>query len=232
MIALRKAIADGTAKPGEVAEYEAESTARQKTIDEAIMKSADAVIAARGDRIMVSGMWGVIHPVAQEVRNRGYSAKDFHPQNAIYLAGGLKRAVLPSDYREFVFDTFNIKPPFIYHMYGMQEIQTAMPRCQEGGRYHVPPWLICLPLDKAGEHLLPGVGSGTVEGRAAFFDLSVDGRWGGIISGDHIQIDYGQCACGARSPSIADNIVRYADLPGDDKIACSGTIDAYVRGMS
>ncbi|MFT4027569.1 MAG: hypothetical protein QM676_12315, partial [Novosphingobium sp.] len=79
--------------------------------------------------------------------------------------------------------------------------------------------------------LLP-VGEGKVEGRAAFFDLSMDGRWGGVISGDKIEIDYTPCACGARSPSISDTIARYADLSGDDKIGCAGTVDAYVRGLS
>jgi len=31
---------------------------------------------------------------------------------------------------------------------------------------------------------------GEYEGRAAFFDLSLDGRWGGVISGDKISIDF------------------------------------------
>jgi hypothetical protein len=115
-------------------------------------------------------------------------------------------------------------------MYGMQEINTAMPRCREG-RYHIPPWLICLVLDQGGDNLLPLVSAET-EGRAAFFDLSLDGRWGGVISGDKIVVDYGKCACGNRSPSIRDNITRYADLAGGDKITCSGTIDAYVRGVT
>lgn len=231
MIALRKKIADGSATPGEILEFEAESASRQKLIDEAIVKSADVLIAARHEKLYFTGMWAVLHPVAAEVRNRGYSKEDFHPENSIYLAGGLKKAKLPADYNEFVLETFNIDHPFIHHIYGMQEIQTVMPRCEKGGRYHIPPWLVCLPLDKDGEKLLPGVGEGEVEGRAAFFDLSVEGRWGGIISGDRITVDYGPCACGAKSPSIADPIVRYADLEGDDKIACSGTIDAYVRGL-
>jgi hypothetical protein len=231
MIALRKSIADGTAKPAEIADYDAESAARQKAIDEAVVKSAEAVIAARGDKLHISGMWGVLYPVAKAVRDMGYSGKDFHPENSIYLAGGLKRAQLPADYREFVLETFNISPRFTYAMYGMQEIQTCMPRCSQG-RYHIPAWLVCLPLDKSGDELLAGVGEGAVEGRAAFFDLSIDGRWGGVISGDHIHVDFDPCSCGARSPSIRDDIYRYADIQGDDKIACSGTIDAYVRGMS
>ena len=232
MISLRKAIADGTAQPAEIQEYEAESAARQKALDEAQVGAVDDIIAKRGDRLYITGMWGALHPFAEQVRARGYSAKDFHPENGVYLGGGLKRAKLPADYREYVYQTFNMQPRFIYQMYGMQELGTSMPRCQEGQRYHIPAWLICLPLDKAGDTLLPGVGEGKVEGRAAFFDLSMDGRWGGVISGDHIEVDYSPCKCGNRSPSITDNVYRYADLEGDDKIGCAGTVDAYVRGLS
>lgn len=231
MIVLRKAIAAGTALPAELAEYEEQTARRQQAVEAAIDASATALIEARGEKLHLAGMWGVIHPVAAEVRKRGYSGKDFHPENSIILAGGLKRAQLPNDYKEFVFETFNLHEPFIYNFYSMQELQTTMPRCHAGGRYHLPPWLVCLPLDKAGEALLPGAGEGKVTGRAAFFDLSLDGRWGGIISGDHIEIDYGPCKCGNASPSIGVDIRRYADLEGDDKIACSGTIDAYVRGI-
>ena len=98
-------------------------------------------------------MWGALYPFAEAVRARGYSAKDFHPENAVYLGGGLKRAQLPDDYREFVYETFNLQPRFIYQMYGMQELNSSMPRCQKGGRYHVPPWVVCLPLNKEGDEL-------------------------------------------------------------------------------
>jgi hypothetical protein len=232
MITLRKAIADGTAKPGEIQEYEAESEARQKGLDDAQHGAVEDIISKRGERLYITGMWGALYPFAEQVRARGYSARDFHPENCVYLGGGLKRAKLPPDYREYVYETFNLSPRFIYQMYGMQELGTSMPRCQTGQRYHVPPWLVCLPLDKNGDTLVPGVGSGKIEGRAAFFDLSMDGRWGGVISGDHIEVDYGPCACGNRSPSITDNIYRYSDLEGDDKIGCAGTVDAYVRGLS
>lgn len=231
-IALRKAIAAGTAQPDEIARFDKEAAERQQMVDAAFSASADAAIAARGEPLYFTGYWGQLYQLAREVRERGFSGADFNLNNAIYLAGGLKKASLPADYLEFVLETFNLQPKYIYQMYGMQEIQTCMPRCQEGGRYHVPAWLVCLPLDKDGDKLLSGVGAGVVEGRAAFFDLSIEGRWGGVISGDHIQIDYSPCACGAKSPSIRDDIYRYSDLKGDDKIACSGTIDAYVRGVT
>jgi hypothetical protein len=191
--------------------------------------SAEALVRARGDKLFLSGLWASLFKVAEAVRALGYSGKDFHEENTIYVGGGLKRAVLPPNYREYVFETFNLSPARVFQMYGMQELNTGMPRCR-AGRYHVAPWLMCLVLDQAGEKLMPQ--SGEIEGRAAFFDLSLEGRWGGVISGDKITVNYGRCACGNRSPSIRDDITRYADLPGGDKISCSGTIDAYVRGVT
>lgn len=231
MVVLRKAIADGTAQPGDIAAFEEISAARQKAVDEAVGITAQAVVAARHDKIHVSGLWAGLYNVAKAVRAMGYSGKDFNPENSIYVGGGLKRAVLPDDYREFVYETFNIQPGRNYQNYSMQELHSGMPRCQAGGRYHVPPWVVPLILDKAGDNLLPMI-DGEYEGRAAFFDLSLDGRWGGVISGDKISIDFRPCACGSKGPSIRDNITRYADLEGDDKIGCAGTVDAYVRGVA
>jgi hypothetical protein len=230
MIALRKAVADGTAMPAEIAEYERESAVRQQALDGALDRAADHILAHREDRLFIMAMWGPLYQLAEEVRNRGYSGKDFHPENGVFLGGGLKRAKVPENYKEFIYETFNLSPRFTYQMYGMQECQTSMPRCPEG-RYHVPAWMVCLPLDKDGSNLQP-IGDEEVTGRAAFFDLSMEGRWGGVISGDRIEVDFRPCACGSPSPSIRDNIARYADLEGDDKIACSGTVDAYVRGIS
>jgi hypothetical protein len=231
MVVLRKAIADGTAKPEEVAAFEKISATRQKAVDDAVGIAAHAVVAARKSKLHVTGLWAGLYNVAKAVRELGYSAKDFHPENSIYVGGGLKRAKLPDDYREFVYETFNIRPQSNYQNYSMQELHSGMPRCREGGRYHVPPWLVPLILDKAGDNLLP-MSDGEYEGRAAFFDLSLDGRWGGVISGDKISINFSPCACGSKGPSIRDDIVRYADLEGDDKIGCAGTVDAYVRGVA
>ncbi|MEW9853952.1 hypothetical protein [Novosphingobium sp. M1R2S20] len=230
MVLLRKAIADGNAKPDEVAAFEAESAGRQAALDAAQQGAVEDIIAKRGQRLYITGMWGALYPFAKAVRERGFSGSDFHPENGLYVGGGLKRAQLPDDYREFIYETFNLHPRFIYHMYGMQELSSSMPRCQAGHRYHVPPWVVMLPLNKEGDALLER--KGEIECRAAFFDLSLDGRWGGVISGDRIHVDFSPCACGSKSPSIRDDIARYADLEGDDKIGCAGTVDAYVRGLS
>jgi hypothetical protein len=232
MVVLRKAIAEGTAMPGEIAEFERTSQERQALLDAAIEKTADFIVANRDKKLMVNGLWSGLYAVAKAVRERGYDAKDFNPDNAIYVGGGLKRALLPPDYQEFVHGTFNIPGDRHFQNYSMQELNSGQPKCREGGRYHVPPWMVPFILNKNGDAMLPHDGQGEIEGRAAFFDLSLDGRWGGVITGDKISLDYSPCACGQRSPSIRDNVVRYADLEGDDKIGCAGTIDAYVRGVA
>ncbi|MBU6267323.1 MAG: hypothetical protein KGN34_07275 [Sphingomonadales bacterium] len=232
MVVMRKRIADGTASPDELAAFEKTSAERQKVLDDAIQITADEIIANRDKLLMVSGLWSGLYAVAKAVREKGYSAKDFNPDNCIYVGGGLKRAQLPADYQQFVHETFNIPADRHFQNYSMQELNSGMPKCNEGGRYHLPPWIVPFLLDKSGDKRLPEDGHGVVEGRAAFFDLSLDGRWGGVITGDKITIDYGPCKCGKTGPSVSDNIARYADLEGDDKIGCAGTIDAYVRGVS
>lgn len=231
MVVLRKAIADGTARPDEIAEFEATSKRREAAIERAYVVAAEKLVEARAERLWISGLWNALHQVATLVADMGYSAKDFHPDNCIYVGGGLKRAQLPPDYQEFVHETFNIPPDRTFQNYSMQELNSGMPRCQKGGRYHVPPWLVPFVLNKDGDQLLAHT-KGEVEGRAAFFDLALDGRWNGVITGDKVSLDLDRCPCGNAGPTIRDDIARYADLEGDDKIGCAGTIDAYVRGMS
>ncbi len=233
MVVMRKKISDGTATPQEIADFDSTSAERQKILDDAIQLTADEIVARRDRKLMVSGLWSGLYAVAKAVRDRGYSAKDFNADNCIYVGGGLKRAQLPADYQEFVHETFNIPHNRDFQNYSMQELNSGMPKCRECGRYHVPPWIIPMVLDKEGDSMVPyDLGGGEIEGRAAFFDLSMDGRWGGVISGDRIEIDHNPSGCSHKGPTIRNNIARYADLEGDDKIGCAGTIDAYVRGVA
>jgi hypothetical protein len=231
MVVLRKRMADGVASPQEIADFESTSDERQAVLDKAIELTADEIIVNRDKKLMVAGLWSGLHAVAKIVRDKGFSAKDFDPDNCIYVGGGLKRALLPDDYQEFVHGTFNIPAERTFQNYSMQELNSGMPKCREGGRYHLPPWMVPFLLNEEGDQLLP-MGAGEVEGRAAFFDLSLDGRWGGVITGDKISVNFGPCACGNKGATVKDNITRYADIKGDDKIGCAGTVDAYVRGLS
>ena len=233
MVVMRKKISDGTARPEEIAEFENTSQERQLVLDKAVILAAEEIIANREKKLMVSGLWSGLYAVAKVVRDMGYSAKDFNPDNCIYVGGGLKRALLPDDYQEYVHETFNIPHNRDFQNYSMQELNSGMPKCRECGRYHLPPWIIPMILDKDGDKLLPyDLNGGEIEGRAAFFDLSLDGRWGGVITGDKISLDYRPGICSHKGPSIRNNIARFADLEGDDKIGCAGTIDAYVRGVA
>jgi hypothetical protein len=232
MVVMRKKMADGTALPQEIAAFEATSQARAAEMAAAVDIAAAALIEVRTEKLMISGMWNSLYQVAKAVRDRGYAAQDFHPDNCIYVGGGLKRAQLPEDYQAFVHETFNIPEGRHFQNYSMQELNSGMPKCRDGGRYHVPPWIVPFILNQEGDALIPRDGNSEVTGRAAFFDLSLDGRWGGVISGDRVSLDYGPCACGNAGPSIRDDIARYADIQGDDKIGCAGTVDAYVRGLS
>jgi hypothetical protein len=237
MVVMRKRIGDGTATPDEIAGFEATSAKRQAVLDAAILIAADEIIANRDKLLMVSGLWSGLYAVAKAVRDKGYDAKDFNPDNCIYVGGGLKRTQLPANYQQFVHETFNIPADRHFQNYSMQELNSGMPKCREGGRYHLPPWMVPFVLNKDGDAMLPEQAhcmahGGEVDGRAAFFDLSLDGRWGGVITGDKVSIDFSPCACGNKGPSVRDNIARFADLEGDDKIGCAGTIDAYVRGVS
>jgi hypothetical protein len=231
MVVLRKKIAEGSATPNELADFERTSAERQASLAKAAEIAVQEMIDSRHQKLHVTGLWASLYDIAKRVRDAGFSASDFNPENSIYVGGGLKGAALPENYREFVYETFNIAPERNYQNYSMQELQSGMPRCQKGMRYHLPPWVVPLILDKSGDNLLTGQ-SGEYEGRAAFFDLSLNGRWGGVISGDKVAIDFSPCACGAKSPSIRDNIARFSDIEGDDKIGCAGTVDAYVRGIN
>jgi hypothetical protein len=102
----------------------------------------------------------------------------------------------------------------------------------EFGNFHLQPWVIPFVLDSDTSKPLPR--ENVQIGRAAFFDLRMDGMWGGIITGDHIELHWdGDCECGRSSPFISPNINRFSDLKGgSDKITCAATPQAYADAMS
>ena len=57
MVVMRKKIADGTALPQELANFESVSAERQAILDSAIGKTADEIIANRDKKLMVAGLW-------------------------------------------------------------------------------------------------------------------------------------------------------------------------------
>lgn len=189
MVVMRKKIAEGTARPDEIAAFEKTSADRQETLDRAIDLTAEEIINNRDKKLMVAGLWSGLYAVAKAVHDRGFSGKDFDPDNCIYVGGGLKRAQVPDNYQEFVHETFNIPAGRQFQNYSMQELNSGMPKSQKTGRYHVPQWIVPFVLNENGDAILSDdINGGEIEGRAAFFDLSLDGRWGGVITGDKLSL--------------------------------------------
>ena len=201
MVVLRKKIAEGTAKPTEITDFEAQAAAREKAIESAVEQAADALIESRHMKLHIIGALRADVQGRRAGAGQGLQRQGLHRENSAFISGGLKRVQLPPNYREFIFETLNLSPERLCHAYGMQELNTTAIRCK-AGRYHMAPWVMLLLLDESGENLIEPTKSGELEGRAAFFDLSLDGRWGGVISGDKIRATWAPCACGNRSPSV------------------------------
>lgn len=229
LAAMRRAMADGTARPDEVAAFEAEAQRRQAEIDERLRYLAEQVLEHRADRILFTAMFPLLYRLCEILRELGAAEGDITGENALSSGGGLKGAAMPPDFLARIFPLLDVAPERFLHYYSMQELNVRMPKCLEG-RYHVPAGLTLFVLDKDGEAFAP-VSDGQAAGRAGFFDVTVDGRWGGTISGDKITAEFGDCRCGRPGPTVLDEITRFSDLPDGDKITCAGTVDAYVRGF-
>jgi hypothetical protein len=225
---LRKAIADGTASPADIAQFECEVAVRAEEMRRALDEMTADILDHRDEPLMISGIWAQHWAIMERARAAGVPDGTFNSDSVIIGLGGTKGARLPSDYQDRVYRFYGetIRP----QCYAMTELGCNLPACHSG-RYHVPPWVLLLILDETGEKLLPTPLKSKVTGRAAFFNLALEGRWGGVISGDQITVDYGMCLCGRPGPAIAHDVSRYAELGGDDKLTCAGTMDAYVRGV-
>jgi hypothetical protein len=230
MAVMRKKMADGTATPQEIAQLEAEAIAKSNESKDALRVLIDKILVRRHEPILVTGLWAQHMAIVKYARERGIADGDFHPQTIINAGGGIKGVALPPDYKEQVAKFYgNVIRPGAY---GMTELAQLLPRC-EAGHYHRAPGMIMLVLDAPGERLLTEADAkdGLAEGRFAFLDLLYEGRWGGLITGDKVTVDFRHCACGRPGPTLLDNITRFAQVGEDDHIGCAGTIDGYIRGM-
>jgi hypothetical protein len=229
MIRLQRALTEGTASPDEIAAMREEQARRQAESEQALEVMADRILERRSERMLFGTMMAQAWRLVETLRARGVQPGEISGENAVYMAGGTKGVVLPPDHEEAIRAMLNVSAERFVQLYSMQEINQGMARCT-AGRYHVGPELVLLVLDDAGE-ALARPSDGEVEGRAAFFDMTIDARWGGIMSGDNIRADLKGCPCGRTGPSIHGDISRYANKVDGDKITCAGTMDAYVRGI-
>lgn len=228
--ALRKRMAEGLASPSEVEQANAAGRAKAARMNCAVRTMAERIVACRHEPIFLGALWSQHLMIIEHAKELGVGDGEFHPQSVVTAGGGIKGVNLPPDYKQRV-DRFYgdvIRPGG----YGMTEMAQRLPRC-EAKRYHVPPGLIILLLDPAGERLLnpPGTYDVVIEGRFGFLDLLFEGRWGGLITGDKVQVDFSEyCHCGRPGPTVLDTITRFGQPGQDDHIGCAGTIDSYIRG--
>ncbi len=181
----------------------------------------------RGSRVCCMYPSYPLHQVAARGLERGLRC-EFAPESTIGSAGGAKGMPLPADWVEQVQEFFGIERLDRY--YGMSELTGLFKMCRSG-RYHAQPWIIPFLLDPDTSRLLPR--NGVQKGRAAFFDIGITGHWGGIITGDELEIDFtSPCSCGQTTVHMADHVVRYSEKRGgDDKITCAATPQAHADAL-
>ncbi len=178
IIRLQRALTEGKANPDEIVAMRAEQERRQTESEQALEVMADRILERRGERMLFGTMLAQAWRFTQKLRQRGVQPGEINGENAIYMAGGTKGVVLPPDHEDEIRAMLNVSPARFVQLYSMQEINLGMAKCT-AGRYHVGPDLVLLVLDDAGETLARPSG-GEVEGRAAFFDMTIDARWGGV----------------------------------------------------
>jgi hypothetical protein len=230
MAAFRTRMASGTATPDEIADMGRRAAEKAERVQTDLAKFTEKILEYRDRPIFLSGMWSQHMMIIERARDLGVGDGEFHPQSVIGAGGGVKGVSLPSDYKEqvehFYGDVVRLS------VYGMTELAQPLPRC-DAGRYHAAPGLVMVPLDESGERLLTAEDAtdGLVQARFGFLDLAWEGRWGGLITGDRVTVDFSEkCPCGRFGPTLLDDIGRFVQPGQDDHIGCAGTIDAYIRG--
>ena len=225
MADIRKRMAAGEATPDEIAGFEAQAAEQGRRMSDRFDWMVDRLIALRHERVWVSLMTAQAWELMQRLKAKGFEKIEFGPGSVFTGGGGQKHLKLPDDFQQQI-DAFFGRTGL--RGYGMSEMSWLNPSCK-AQRYHIHPFAAALILDQPGVKLQPR--EGIVEGRFAFMDPTTEFRWGGMISGDKVKVDFGPCPCGRKGMTVLNPVNRYADLTdGTDVIQCAGTIDAYIRG--
>jgi len=182
----------------------------------------------KGKRIYIGAMWTILHNMAKAGLSRGLEGV-FSPDSYVSMTGGAKGMAQPEGFKEDILRFTGAKK--INEAYSMSEVLASHFKC-EHGHFHFSPTVIPFLLDPETSKPLPR--EGRVTGRAAFFDLAPDTRWGGFITGDEITVEWDRpCPCGQPGAYVAGPIQRYSEKNGgDDKITCAATESSHKEAMS
>lgn len=182
----------------------------------------------KGKRVYIGGTWNLLHSMAKAGLEQGLEGV-FDPDSYISTTGGAKGVVQPEGWRDEVLRFTGAKT--LHETYAMSEVLGGSHMRCEHGHFHLAPTVIAYLLDPQTSQPLPR--QGRVTGRAAFFDLGAETRWGGFITGDEVTIDWTTpCPCGRPSAYVAGPIQRYSEMNGgDDKITCAATEGSHREAM-
>jgi len=229
---IRKARADGTLDRLKIApallEKQREYNELLKDMPQRLEAFFEKIIDAhQGARVVLMGTWNILHGMAVAGEARGMRSV-FAADSYIRSGGGAKGMIPPASWKADVCRLVGVDQ--IHMTYAMSEVRAAHDLC-EHGHYHLTPTVITFQLDPKTSKVLPR--EGRVTGRAAFFDLGADHRWGGFISGDEISVDWDTpCPCGRSGAFIFGEIERYSEKDGgDDKISCAASENAHNEAM-
>lgn len=180
-----------------------------------------------GERVLAIGVSPLFYEVARSGLDEGVS-RVFGPGSRVMTGGGGKGVSLPDDWDAAVMEFFGVDR--LFNNYGMTEMTSLIVGCDQG-HYHLPPWVVLFMLDPETGRPLPR--SGTQTGRASFFDITNDGTWGGVVTGDRATVHWDTpCACGRSTAYLENRIERFSELQGgDDKITCAATPAAQAEAL-
>lgn len=181
----------------------------------------------RGKRIYVWATWNLLHNMAKAGLARGLEGV-FAADSAVSTGGGSKGMVQPEGWQDDILRFTGARQ--LHELYAMSEVLASHWKCEQGN-FHFSHTAIPFLLDPDTSRPLPR--AGRVTGRAAFFDLGADSRWGGFITGDELTVEWDKpCSCGRSSCYATGSITRYSEKKGgDDKISCAASDDAHSEAM-
>lgn len=182
----------------------------------------------KGKRVIMSGVWHQFHKMATAGLEKGIE-RAFAPNSFVRLGGGAKGMVQPPNWDKDICRFVGIDK--IEETYGMTEVRQVHDKC-DNGHFHFSPVVIPFVLDP--DTSKPLSREGVVTGRAAYFDLCAESRWGGFITGDEVTVnwDAAACGCGRSTPFIVGDISRLSERRGgDDKISCAASDNAHKEAM-
>jgi hypothetical protein len=182
----------------------------------------------RGKRVYIGATWNLLHNMAKAGLERGLTGV-FSPDSFVITTGGAKGVVQPEGWQQDVLRFTGATR--LHESYAMSELVSGSHMRCEHGHYHFAHTVVPFVLDPETGRPLPRAGRAT--GRAAFFDLGADTRWGGFITGDEVTVEWdAPCPCGRPSRYVVGPIQRYSEKNGgDDKITCAATEASHREAM-